>query len=245
MRERGLDERQPFLAVTTGQFTQFDKSTGEIVLDRRVTQIVPIKLTLAEIPKVIDLRLPEVQDWFLDTFYDLETRYGRSPSRSVRVYAVRQLTSFRDLIPTLLQPERGGSTFHQAIGAWLRTSGVHAFIYPSARRNVRVSANGRDVMSFDGWNLVLYAGSGPADFGQAFGQQATWLREEHIGAQVVWNEHGKVREWTVSGVEASQRRQWQYELAVLAGEYRPRVPDGVIEPLSHRARRDEFFGNQK
>jgi hypothetical protein len=219
LRNQGIDDRQPFLALSTSEFVDIDKDNSEVVLGNQVTQIMPINLTLADMHRVVDLRIPDIQDWFFKTFYELEIHYGRSPQREMQCWIVRELASFYDLIPTLLDPAQGGSTFHQAIGAWLRTNGVNALIYPSARRDVHISTRGYDVLSFDGWNMVVYEGSGEANYKNSFGLQASWLHEDHIG-HITWEERSNSRKWSVSGIVATQRQKWQDEITNLERHYR-------------------------
>ena len=63
---------------------------------------------------------------------------------------------FMGLLPYLIIGTRGGSPVTDAIGRWLRASGVEALIYPSARNDVACEVRGERLVRATGWNLVDY-----------------------------------------------------------------------------------------
>jgi hypothetical protein len=117
------------------------------------------------------------------------------------------------MIPTLMHPSRGGLVFHQAVGGWLRAQGASSLIYPSARRDVQVRVENRQISSHDGWNLVAYGSEDeqlpdpPTDLAH-FGFLGKWLTATEISATIGWCSSENARWWRVSGVanrEAAHR----------------------------------------
>lgn len=106
----------------------------------------------AELGGVLDLRLPAAQQWFFAQF----VQDSMFPTRA---------RCFEEILPELLALALGGSTPEnrrlQAIGSYLRASGVQALVYPSARTDVAVRYRDGQLVSWHGWNLVLY-GTSPA-----------------------------------------------------------------------------------
>jgi hypothetical protein len=60
------------------------------------------------------------------------------------------------MLPTLVGPGLGGSEATSLIGSYLRTHGVQALIYPSARFNTWVQVQDGVPVDYGGWNLVDY-----------------------------------------------------------------------------------------
>ena len=91
------------------------------------------------IENVIDLRLPATQEWFFETF---RTGYGdfwHKPNGA-------SVSSFAPMLGNLMFPDLGGTSVTDAIGYCLRSMGIAAFIYPSARSDaeiVRIITDGR------------------------------------------------------------------------------------------------------
>ena len=177
-------------------------SVGENGEPLRGVDVVTFKLetSKAEIEHVLDLRIRHVQDWFCETFVELENEAGRRG-----VYGLRTSKgspgNFRELLPTLLVSERGGNNFHDSVGSWLRGKGINALIFPSARMNVSVKCNGENIEAFEGWNLVVYAGDKkPEDQDDmtGFGQSGGWAREVDAGIRAVhWEDDSINRLWSI------------------------------------------------
>lgn len=60
------------------------------------------------------------------------------------------------MLPTLVSQDLGGTLGTDVIGAYLRSVGAEALIYPSARCNVEVEIRDKQLAGFHGWNLVDY-----------------------------------------------------------------------------------------
>lgn len=194
---------QPFLCFSMGS-REFDTKENEWVMTISETHLVEFQLTKAELANTLDLRLRRTQDWFCDVFGKLEAGIGLISPSNHRA-AKLPPESFRQLLPSLLSQPFGGGSFHQAVGAWLRSNGVTAFVYPSARCDVHVESNDREVLSSYGWHLVLYANDGiEVDCNKLFAQQLNWLKEDRVGVSVDWKDDGKTRSWTVKRLRPSR-----------------------------------------
>jgi hypothetical protein len=117
-----------------------DADTQAFALEAQVVKTV--------IDNVLDLRLPEIQRWFFHHFKDGDGHFLIKDGGTA--------TEFFDLVPTLMDPALGGTGETHAIGSWLRSSGVDALIYPSARSDVSVVIRDGELQQWQGWNLIDY-----------------------------------------------------------------------------------------
>lgn len=115
--------------------------------------IVESYVDYVEIDNVIDLRLPETQEWFFRHFKSGDGVHLSKPNGE-------QITDFCDMLPTLMHPELGGCDATHGIGSWMRTNDrVNALIYPSARSDAQTSLLDGRLVGFSGWNMVDYRGA--------------------------------------------------------------------------------------
>lgn len=112
---------------------------------------------------------------------------------------------FYGILPLLMFPGRGGSPLTEAIGRWVRSIGADAFVYPSARANVRCKIEDGKLTESWGWDLVDYRGSGRVD----------------ERAMIIWEPHSWAGMWGQLGVNEPKGR--------LAGTF---FVDGNVE--AHR-----------
>jgi hypothetical protein len=141
----------------------------------------PLTIVDTVIERTVDLRLPATLQWLFETFVNMEISYkGRFADSTGKIWHPPKTDPPRnpvEFVRTLIsQSLGGGSTFIQGIGAWLRSQGVEALIYPSARANSRsVTRNGVVEESY-GYVLVDYRNSQPCDFveNRYFGVLPAW-----------------------------------------------------------------------
>jgi hypothetical protein len=141
-----------------------------------------IRETILDIDKVIDLRLPETQDWFLKTFVALELENESIASKKTGMYFLpkKQISSFEELLPSIISLETGGGDiFGQAIGTWLRCNGANGLIFPSARSTCENNIEDGVITSCKGWILVLYKDAPLPEENNLFGNKVTWSDPDH------------------------------------------------------------------
>jgi hypothetical protein len=110
---------------------------------------IPCATQHKKLEKVIDLRLPVVQDWFFKIFSDREWLNIGFP--------LPDMEFFLELLPFLVGQRRGGNPVTQAVGRELRLWGINGLVYPSARCDAAVVLEHGDVVDWYGWNLVDYS----------------------------------------------------------------------------------------
>lgn len=128
---------------------------------------IPYRVKQVVIPNVVDLRLPDVQEWFWKEFKDINAyvtnelrknmREGVGPSE-IKLQSFITPSSFFDMLPTLMDPKLGGNRVTDHIGQRLRLAKFSALIYPSARIHAGVIWENGEMKRFPGWNLVDYRG---------------------------------------------------------------------------------------
>lgn len=206
----------------------FGVENGIPKLGPAVSVTLPLFLSPINATQVLDLRLPQTQDWFCGVIGKLECEF-----RYVG-WGKLKPQSFQEMIPTLMHPARGGLAFHQAVGGWLRLQGISSLIYPSARRDVRVCVENGQVSSHDGWNLVAYGSEDgqlpnhPTSLAH-FGFLGKWLTPDEISVTIDWQQSENTRGWQVIGVpdrEAAQR-----EDGILESLHDTKDPESLLSTL--------------
>jgi hypothetical protein len=153
---------------------------------------IPVRWYDVEIPHVLDMRRPEVQEWLFQFF--------RAGDGAILVKPGKPAGSFYEMLPAMYQPYRGGSGFTAGIGSWFRTMGVNALVFPSARSNamIQVDPNGK-LIATHGWNLLLYSGSVPDH--QVHADSNPWYPFESLGYNREIGIHKEGSSWRITGVE--------------------------------------------
>jgi hypothetical protein len=150
----------------------------------------------ATIEKVIDLRRPDTQDWFVSTFVEMELANERRAWQETGpfFFPKKRLTSFAELLPVIVSLEMGGgNAFGQAVGAWLRQQGANGLIFPSARSNAECHVWDGQTSECRGWNMVLYGGAQPPTESNLFGHSMTWRDPDHDHIRVHHTANGAQR----------------------------------------------------
>lgn len=125
---------------------------------------LPLRVTRVRFQRLVDLRVPQVAEWFTQNLTRLCWISGDGSGEEMPAFRNKPpLDRFVDLLPTLaVQNLGGGNGATRIAGQWLRSLGADAVVYPSARSNSFVEVRDGDVTSFQGWNLVDYRGADPA-----------------------------------------------------------------------------------
>lgn len=169
---------------------------------------IPVRWYDVEIPNVLDMRRPEVQEWLFQFFC--------AGDGAVLIKPAKPAGSFYEMLPALCHPYRGGSGVTAGIGSWLRTMGVDALVYPSARSNtmIQVDSNGK-LVGEHGWSLLVYSGAEP-DY-QVHADSNPWYNFESLGYDREIGVHKEGSSWRLTGIEDGYNSTRNLILAALTG----------------------------
>jgi len=224
---RKLDLRFfPFIAITIKGVQETDAISSVYnlagkVLGSSVLLMYEVCGRKVGLDHVVDLRVPDTQEWFTRFFVDLEcsSEQAAMDRTGLHFQPKRRIADFAHVLPVLLSPELGGAgTFSQAVGAWLRAHGADALIYPSARSNASAEVVRGRLHTHGGWNIVVYSGSASPDWRDRFGMTTSWsdpdlehIRVEYIASGV---RRGTL---TINGPLQYNRHKFQLERDILYG----------------------------
>jgi len=113
--------------------------------------LIPYRVSELTVSPVLDLRRPDARQWLFETFGAGERDWLDFKGR-----ALPREAGFFGLLATLMDRTNGGNDFTDLVGAYLRTHGVAALIFPSARTNVSAVFRDGELVQSGGWNLVDY-----------------------------------------------------------------------------------------
>jgi hypothetical protein len=115
---------------------------------------IPLVTEELRVEKVLDLRRPAAADWLCRTISTLQIVIGDT---RLPCYASRGgLTSFAQMLPSLLDQSRGGGNFHKIVGLYLRQLKVEGLVFPSARSDIRLRIDQGQPAESYGWCFVDY-----------------------------------------------------------------------------------------
>jgi hypothetical protein len=198
--------------------------------------LFPVRLAHVRLEKVVDLRQPASQSWFVQFFSDFVddiSEWTRTDQRALRWWPNRpKLDRFEQILPSLLTQELGGNAFTKAVGSWLRRAGADALIYPSARSDSSLTLTDGIVTGFRGWNLVDYRGAEPPQRQIFLDVDNYWPDRVRMGpgmdlrldlpsglfdeVSIVFSESGvHAGSFEVKNLEAAARRLYEQEIASL------------------------------
>jgi hypothetical protein len=204
-------------SYSSGNGTQAVEKVGSAFFE------LPLTVCVVDIADVIDLRIPEVRSWFFEHFTELEESIGMRGHTGEPVvwktYKYHKPANFNGLLPTLVVSGIGGSAFHQAVGAWLRSHGVAGLVYPSARCDAYVcerTIGGERFAEFYGWTFVDYRNAGPAEWEPLFGRLSTWVLPDRIAITVERCEEGTG--FRIHGAEEGERGRVRSMREVMLGQ---------------------------
>lgn len=213
--------------------------------------VLPLLVHRRRLSKVLDLRIPDVADWFAQMFSRLEWQIGEATFKAFP--RKPPLQSFREIIPTILEQALGGGPmggFCQVVGLWCRKNGVEALIYPSARTDCSVYVKNKKILSYLGWNMVDYCGAMQTHMVSGFDLRDDW--PDKVGAspvddpssklgvrgpiwfkdvQIEYTERGPSRgSWHVEGLKKRSESFWRFNMATsLIKERSTVIPQPSIE----------------
>jgi hypothetical protein len=182
----------------------FNVDAGQTIFE------IPYLVEHKIINNVLDLRRKNVQAWLCKTFRHGDGVYWHKPSAG-------DIKTFFAMIPSLLDMTLGGSDETQSIGFWLRSQGVSALIYPSARCIVAITYHGDEPDLWFGWNLVDYRSSPlpPIDKGMEL-DFAPWSKHVPPGCGIQVGIEGS---WALTGIQEAQERAYSKKLAIVEKDF--------------------------
>lgn len=199
--------------------------------DSLILVTIPYSVEHALIDDIIDLRRKETQDWLFETFQNGYSGYWVKQGGALQ-------NGFFSLLPTLLDMEKGGSDETQSIAYCLRTLGVSALIFPSARCDVSVIYEDDEPKEWFGWNLVDYRSSPLPEWGRSYiSDMSDWVKSVPHGCGI---EFGPDRSWQLKGFQEVQEAAYFKKIAILDNGYamgkswcfeRDDAPDGAPNVL--------------
>lgn len=173
------------------------RSDPSIAVGERIGVTYGIRQSELNLSHVIDLRNPDVQDWFTDSFVALEVEeasHSAERGRVIHLSLSGPPSTFGELLPVITSLETGGGmVFSQAVGAWLRSHGCDGLIFPGSRSNAHNVVEDGTLQASGGWNLVSYAGATPSIDDSLFGLMGPWRDPDHDHIRVNYVAEGSRR----------------------------------------------------
>jgi hypothetical protein len=185
---------------------------------------LPYTVIETRIPRVLDLRLLEAQQWFFSAFYLKESNTLHYPIQD------SPIEEFASLLPYLMSMEVGGGGYTEGIGRFLRQNQVNALVYPSARNDVWAHQENGRLIDWCGWCLVDYRGAATSDAKLLdVGEQTPFTFPQPTLIRT-WNEGPHRGSWGTEGVRQLYRYRYFVELSQVFGEtkFRP-VMDALLQ----------------
>src|ERR1700716_2749646 len=102
----------------------------------------------------------------------------------------------------MMHPGLGGTDVTHAIGSWMRSSGVNAFIYPSPRSDASSTIKNGELVDWHGWNLVDYRGARELPALEVTKSAGGWPNFMQPGAVISVAYNGDLAgSWKVAGLQ--------------------------------------------
>ena len=117
---------------------------------------LPVEIEEVSVDKVLDLRRPAALDWLFHTIPKLHFILGDNGERQPCFPFRKQLTAVGELLPSLIDQQRGGGNFDKLVGLYLRQIGVSGLVFPSARNDAFTRVVATEPDDYHGWSFVEY-----------------------------------------------------------------------------------------
>jgi hypothetical protein len=137
------------------RFTPFAQSS-HAALPLSIALSIPVVIQELHVDNVLDLRRPVALDWIFRTIPNLHIILN-DKNEVQHCFPFRaKLTEFADIIPSLVDQQRGGGNFDKLVGLYLRQLGVSGLVFPSARNDAYTYVVNGEPQEFHGWSFVDY-----------------------------------------------------------------------------------------
>ena len=117
---------------------------------------LPVEIQELCAENILDLRRPDALDWLFRTIPKLNIILNDEGSRQSCFPHRKELTTFAELLPSMIDQQRGGGNFDKIVGLYLRQIGVSGLVFPSARNDAFTGVVNGESQDFHGWSFVDY-----------------------------------------------------------------------------------------
>jgi hypothetical protein len=167
----GMDDARDRLVVRLVPFVQ----PANAAAPWSVVLSVPVEIRIAHVEHVLDLRRPEALEWLFRTIPTLHCRLDdieRQPCFPSR----HEPATVAELLPSLVDQQRGGGNFDKLVGLYLRLLGVSGLVFPSARSDAHTHVVDGALEGFHGWSFVDYRDAPPPEIAAFVELRPEWPR---------------------------------------------------------------------
>ena len=135
---------------------------------------IPVELKEISVENVLDLRRPAALNWLYQTIPNLQFILNEK-GESRPCFPFRQkLSTFEQILPSLLDQSRGGGNFDKLVGLYLRQIGISGLVFPSVRSDGYTFAVDGESKEFHGWTFLDYRDAPAQKIGAFFELRPYW-----------------------------------------------------------------------
>jgi hypothetical protein len=120
---------------------------------------LPVEIQELCVDNVLDLRRPTALDWLFRTIPKLHFIVNDRAETQACFPFRKKLISLEELVPSLIDQQRGGGNFDKLVGLYVRQIGVSGLVFPSARSDADTHVVDGEPESSHGWSFVDYRGA--------------------------------------------------------------------------------------
>lgn len=135
---------------------------------------LPLEIQEVCVANVLDLRRPDALDWLFRTVPKLHFIVNDEAEKQACFPFRKELTTFGDLLPSLIDQQRGGGNFDKLVGLYLRQIGVFGLVFPSARSDANIRVVHCEPEHSHGWSFVDYRGAPSPEIAAFFELRPDW-----------------------------------------------------------------------
>jgi hypothetical protein len=157
------------------RFTPFAQD-AHATMPLSFTISIPVIIQELQVNNVLDLRRPLALDWIFRTIPNLHFILNDNKAVQPCFPFRAKLTEFGNIIPSLVDQQRGGGNFDKLVGLYLRQLGVSGLVFPSARNDAYTYAVNGEPQEFHGWSFVDYRDAPSPEIVAFFELRPEWPR---------------------------------------------------------------------
>jgi len=135
---------------------------------------LPVEIRDVCVDNVLDLRRPAALDWLFRTVPKLNFLVNDNGEKLACFPFRKELTNFAELLPSLIDQQRGGGNFDKLVGLYLRQIGVAGLVFPSARSDASTHVADGELVNSHGWSFIDYRNAPPQEIVAFFELRPEW-----------------------------------------------------------------------